>query len=65
MAKNTEKTHEPLFHVSKRPYIAWYKAWTVRAVAIVAAAGMFLFFIIKKTKKYIHDYHYGPEEMRE
>ncbi len=34
------------------------------AVAVVTAAVMFLFFIMKKTKKYIHDYHYGPEEMR-
>lgn len=46
MAKNTEKTHEPLFHVSKRPYIAWYKAWTVRAVAIVAALIICAFVIV-------------------
>ena len=45
MAKNTEKTHEPLFH-SKRPYIAWYKAWTVRAVAIVAALIICAFVIV-------------------
>lgn len=47
-------------------FIKAHFSWVVlAAVAIVAAAGMFLFFIIKKTKKYIHDYHYGPEEMRE
>ncbi len=32
-----KKTHEPLFHIVKRTEIEWYKAWIVRAVAIVAA----------------------------
>ena len=34
----------------------------VLAVVLVAAAAVvFLFYALKKTKLYIHDYHYGPE----
>lgn len=36
--KNNEVRHsEPLFHISKRANIVWWKAWLVRLVAILAA----------------------------
>lgn len=35
MSNNREK--EPLFHISKRTELIWYKAWAIRAIAIVAA----------------------------
>ena len=28
---------EPLFHVTRRKYIVWYKAWSIRAIAIIMA----------------------------
>ena len=28
---------EPLFHVTRRKYIVWYKAWAIRAIAIIMA----------------------------
>ena len=35
---NKEKhVHEPLFHITKRADIVWWKAWLIRLVAIVAA----------------------------
>ena len=33
----TKKAYEPLFHISKRNTIVWWKAWTIRAAAILAA----------------------------
>ena len=30
-------THEPLFHISKRNTIVWWKAWIIRVTAILAA----------------------------
>ncbi len=32
-----KKHHEPLIHITKRDQMVWWKAWLVRAVAIVAA----------------------------
>ena len=37
MAKIDKKVHEPLVHITKRDSMIWYKAWLVRAVAIIAA----------------------------
>ncbi len=40
MTSNTvkhKKVHEPLFHIAKRGAIPWWKAWIIRAVAILAA----------------------------
>ena len=37
MTKPQTKVHEPLFHVTKRNGIAWWKAWLIRLAAIVAA----------------------------
>ena len=31
------KTKEPLFHISRRKEIAWYKAWSIRIVTIIVA----------------------------
>ncbi|MBR4703497.1 MAG: ABC transporter permease [Oscillospiraceae bacterium] len=31
------RTHSPLFHISKRASIPWYISWAIRAAAIVAA----------------------------
>lgn len=46
MAKNTENTREPLFHVSKRAGIAWYRAWGIRAAAVAAALVICAFVIV-------------------
>ena len=32
-----KKHHEPLIHITKRDQMVWWKAWLVRAIAIVAA----------------------------
>lgn len=37
MANIQKKTHEPLFHIAKRDSIPTFKAWLIRAVAIVIA----------------------------
>lgn len=39
IARQTEdKPHRaPLFHISKRNVMPWYKAWAVRAIAILAS----------------------------
>ena len=37
MAKIDKKVHEPLVHITKRESMIWYKAWLVRAVAIISA----------------------------
>ena len=31
------KTHVPLVHISRRAALPWYKAWAIRAAAIVLA----------------------------
>lgn len=33
----TVKKHEPLFHIAKRNALPWWKAWIIRAIAILAA----------------------------
>ena len=37
MSNNEKHIHEPLFHITKRADIVWWKAWLIRLVAIVAA----------------------------
>lgn len=32
-----KKTHEPLIHITKRPVLVWWKAWLIRAGAVIAA----------------------------
>lgn len=34
---NKEKTHVPLVHISRRAELPWYKAWAIRAAAIILA----------------------------
>ncbi len=36
-AKVQKKEHEPRFHLVKRSQLAWYRAWGIRAVAILAS----------------------------
>ena len=31
------KNHAPLVHISKRAALPWYKAWAIRAAAIILA----------------------------
>ena len=35
--KNPEQVREPMFHIVKRNSIAWWKAWTIRILAVLAA----------------------------
>lgn len=37
MTKTIKKHHEPLIHITKRDQMVWWKAWAIRAVAILAA----------------------------
>ena len=37
MSNNEKHIHEPLFHITKRSDIVWWKAWLIRLAAIVAA----------------------------
>ena len=37
MSNKTEKKHEPFMHITKRADMVWYKAWIVRAVAVLVA----------------------------
>ena len=37
MNKNETKVREPYFHIVKRTSIPWWKAWTIRVLAVVAA----------------------------
>ena len=42
------KTHTPLFHVSKRGLMPWYKTWAIRGLALllaVAACGLITTFV--------------------
>lgn len=44
----TKGKHEPLFHISKRAELPWYKSLTIRAIAILAAlifCGFITFFL--------------------
>lgn len=45
-AGNGSRVHEPLFQIVKRDGIAWYKAWLVRAVAIILALVIGSFVIV-------------------
>lgn len=37
MSKTHKKVREPLFHIAKRDALVWWKAWSIRLVAIFAA----------------------------
>lgn len=37
MNSKTEHIKEPLFHITKRDQMIWYKQWIIRAIAILAA----------------------------
>lgn len=44
-----EKVREPLFHIAKRNGIVWWKAWLIRAAAIVFALIVCAFIIVLLT----------------
>ena len=49
METTENKVREPLFHIAKRAYIPWYKAWCIRLIAILAAfiiCGILSFIVI-------------------
>lgn len=49
--KNNEKhIHEPLFHITKRADIVWWKAWIIRLLAIAAALVTCAVVIVLLTK---------------
>ncbi len=50
MKTNEKHTREPLFHITKRSDIIWWKAWLIRAIAIIAALVVCSFVIIALTK---------------
>ena len=50
MKTNEKHTREPLFHITKRSDIIWWKAWLIRAIAIIAALVVCAFVIIALTK---------------
>lgn len=37
MSKSEKHIHEPLFHITKRSSMIWWKSWLIRAIAIFAA----------------------------
>ena len=37
MSKKNTQIKEPLFHIVKRSTMIWWKAWTVRVLAVLAA----------------------------
>jgi len=45
------KKHEPLIHITKRAETVWYKAWIIRAVAILAALIVSAVVIMLLTKE--------------
>ena len=47
----TQTTKEPLFHIAKRDSIVWWKAWCIRAAAILLAlviSGLAAFLLTKE-----------------
>lgn len=51
MAKTNNEVREPFFHIAKRNGIDWYKAWIIRAVAIIAALGVSSLVLLLLTQK--------------
>lgn len=45
------KKHEPLFHIAKRNALPWWKAWIIRAIAILAAVAVCSIVTILLTKQ--------------
>lgn len=56
-AVKVKSVREPLFHVVKRTEIVWWKAWLIRAAAIVAAlvaTGLLSFIVLKKSPFFVY-----------
>jgi general nucleoside transport system permease protein len=51
MSKQNKEAKEPLFHIAKRPAIAWWKAWLIRGVAIILSLIVCAFIIVFLTKQ--------------
>ena len=49
MSNNTTKLREPLFQISKRSEMLWYKSWIVRMIAIAIALVLCAFVIVLVT----------------
>lgn len=45
-----KKVHEPLFHITKRASMVWWKSWLIRAAAIVASLIVSALVIVVLTK---------------
>lgn len=45
-----KKVHEPLFHITKRASMVWWKSWLIRAAAIVASLIVSALVIVALTK---------------
>ena len=50
MNKVEKRTHEPMFHITKRDDVALWKAWLIRLVAIVLALIVCALVIVVLTK---------------
>lgn len=50
MNKTEKHTREPLFHITKRAYMVWWKTWLIRLAAIVLALIVCAFVIVALTK---------------
>ena len=51
MNKPEKAAREPLFHIAKRNGIAWWKAWIIRGVAIIASLIVCALIIVLLTKQ--------------
>ncbi|MBR2731938.1 MAG: ABC transporter permease, partial [Clostridia bacterium] len=51
MNKPEKAAREPLFHIAKRNGIAWWKAWIIRGVAILASLLVCALIIVLLTKQ--------------
>ena len=58
------KVHEPLFHLTKRATIAWWKAWMIRILAValgLVVCGMVAYLFsdrLRSGKKTLEDFYY-------
>ncbi len=50
MSNSTKVTREPLFHITKRSSMEWWKAWLIRFAAIVASLIVSALVIVMLTK---------------
>lgn len=56
MNNKDKNIHEPIFHITKRSSIVWWKSWIIRAIAIIFALLVCALVIVMLT-------HYNPVEV--